>query len=390
MLARLCKREPGLREAIGAIRACVAMVFRLYQQQQMMFRSRERAVAELNQLCAALTPTSSAAEFDAVLRRMNKIEDDHRTVRPQYGWDHTEVADNGWLADFSPGRMRSTFSGRFRPVGHLRYEPFEPFDLHDPLTWHPLVSSKPLVFAGGRYCWLSYGCPDFTDQPEAPRRDVVRIEPPPDRYRALVRRVRLKGSGAATWPIARSLDENGRPLIYWERHDWPGTPSSDRICLTPGTRVDLVQDRYGRALTDNRPVATRWVRLCPACADDGRLRYRTDLMVPRTKHEFISERAAATIAPGYLPHERQPKRRPYTRTLEELEIINTGGGTCVPRRPLPMCNPTRWIPLPPAREPHGMLKPFTRWNLLKLEAKGTEARLVKQTPGAAPLFLVRS
>ena len=211
MLARLCKKEPGLRDSISAIRACVAMVSRLYRQQQVMFRNRERAVAELNKLCAALTPSSSAAEFDAVLRKMNKVEGGHlRRFWPKYGWNFEDVADYGYLTDFAAGRMRSASSGRFRPTALLRDEPFAPFDLHLPGTWNELLAWRELVFAGGQYCSMPVSCPDWAALTK-PVRPTKRLEPVPDRYRSIQHAVRLKNGRRQAWDIARVLDH--RPAL---------------------------------------------------------------------------------------------------------------------------------------------------------------------------------
>ena len=187
MLARLCEKEPGLRNGIGAISACAATTSWQNRQQERMLRNKEREVRRI------------------------------------YGWDYENIADCGWLPCLSVGSMRSTYGGRFKPTALLREDPFQPLDLHEPSTWLGLVDSYP----------------DWGALSE-PVRVVARYEAPPNRYRPIRRAVRLKTKRRQTMDVARVLDGNARPLVYWDRNAWPATNSLDHLRQLTGDARSLV------------------------------------------------------------------------------------------------------------------------------------------------------
>ena len=100
MLAHLYEKEPGLREAIGAISACSTVTSWQNRQQTRKFPKRERGLEIV------------------------------------YGFNYRDVADDGWLSDVPSTRFRSVVSGRFKPIAPKAYDPwperFRPFDLHKP------------------------------------------------------------------------------------------------------------------------------------------------------------------------------------------------------------------------------------------------------------------
>ena len=106
MLAHLYEKEPGLRDAIGAISACGVVTSWKNRQQKRKFPKRERGLEIV------------------------------------YGFNYRDVADDGWLSDVPSTRFRSVVSGRFKPIAPKPYDPwperFRPFDLHLPDTWRKL------------------------------------------------------------------------------------------------------------------------------------------------------------------------------------------------------------------------------------------------------------
>jgi hypothetical protein len=172
MLEHLCEKEPGLWNAIGAISACAAMTSWQNRQQQRKLRNRVRLI---------------------------------------YGWNIDDVADDGWLTDYSAGGIRSMYGGRFKPTALLR-RAIQTLDLHKPSTWRDLVD----------------GCLDWGALSE-PVRDVARYETAPNRYRPIRRAVRLKTKRRQTMDVARALDASAKALVYWGRHAWPATNSLDHI-----------------------------------------------------------------------------------------------------------------------------------------------------------------
>jgi hypothetical protein len=178
MLAHLYEKEPGLKDAIGAISACGTWTSWKNRQQTRKFPKRERGLELV------------------------------------YGFNYRDVADGGWLSDVPSTRFRSVVSGRFKPIAPKAYDPsrerFRPFDLHQPATWRKLRTPE-----------VAY--PNFWDALYEPMRVVDRYDVPLrygmfDRYRAISRNVRIKDHPETgkpryrTWRIARAIPFYDRPV----------------------------------------------------------------------------------------------------------------------------------------------------------------------------------
>jgi hypothetical protein len=279
MLAHLCDKEPALRNAINAISACTTMTSWQNRQQQQMLCNRERA------------------------------------VRLVYGWDYQDVADNGWLTDFSAGSIRSINGHRFKPIELLRDEPFTPFELHLPQTWQKIMPDA---------------CPPW-DALGNPSRAIKRWEPAPDRFRHIKRAVRLHGGRRSTWDIARALDRNAKPIVYWDRHAWPETAGLDPIIW--------------RELDD------------PGLSEDER-------------------RQILGLMPVKKPSKAKAERPTMVHRISSRKVC-----ICVPRVKYP----------PPVRKPHGIIPPFARRDWITWPVKETESAppIIKRTDTGAPVYLVR-
>ena len=185
MLDHLYKKEPGLADAIGAISACAAATSWQNRQQK------------------------------------QKLCDKREGVKLVFGFDYGEAPDHGgWikLADLSAGRVKSYRTGkaesiavwddiplsRFRAVSANRFDRIhlpqyldrpktwrvasKPFDLHEPATWY---ASDDLSIPRKQRLPLHYW-----NALHEPMRAVRRLRHPLDRYRAISRKVKLKGEWA--------------------------------------------------------------------------------------------------------------------------------------------------------------------------------------------------
>ena len=244
-------------------------------------------------------------------QQTRKFPKGERGLEIVYGFNYRDVADNGWLSDVPSTKFRSVVSGRFKPIAPKAYDPsperFRPFHLHEPNTWRKLKISE-VEF------------PHFWDALYEPMRAVERYDVPLrygmfDRYRAISRKLRINDhpeSGRSryrTWRIARAIPFNDRPI--WALGHCP-------------------QHWY--------QVPDIWVQWDPT-----RARYQTLAVVRQEFADVEQPGTSILIRIG-------GKRR--VRLEQRMREARWAKG--------PMCNPTRVIELPQAREPHGLFAPFTR------------------------------
>ena len=259
-------------------------------------------------------------------QRQQLFRNKERRPRIVYGWEYRESTDNGELCDYA-GSIRSIVNGRFKPSALLRDvlydEPSEPLDLHRPATWTR------------RWTWTHWDREPvgFWDALYEPMRAIELYDVPLrygvfDRYREISRNVRLKNGKCATWkPI-------GRATLIW---DWDTRP------------LGYYPQRW-------HPAPDIWIGWDPTQA-----RYQTFAIVADSYPGDY--RGSRTVSVRYEGKGRFIRLERWIHELRWSAVT--------------MCNSPRWIALPPFREPHGLITPFTRPNWIPVPVKDYETAVVQ-------------